>query len=72
MEGKVDIMLAVCNRHIKTSLQVLTVPHVRKIKGYTCTCSFCDEQATVKLYYPAPFSIKKHTKVLNENDTYYQ
>lgn len=65
-------MLTVCNKHIKTSLQGLTVPHVKKIKGYACTCSFCNEQATVKLYYPAPFSIKKHPKNLIYNDNHYQ
>lgn len=71
-ESRMDIMLIVCNKHVKTSLQRLTVPHVKKIKGYTCTCSFCDEQATVKLYYPAPFSITKRSKSLIENDNHYQ
>ncbi len=72
MESRVNIMLNVCNKHVKTSLQGLTVPHVKKIKGYTCICSFCSEQATVKLYYPSPFSIKKYYKNLIDNDNNYQ
>jgi C4-type Zn-finger protein len=65
-------MLTVCNKHVKTALQYFNVPHVKKINGYECLCSFCNEKATIKLYYPAPFSRKKYSIYLIENNNYYQ
>lgn len=41
-------MLTVCNKHVKTALQSIHVPHVKDIIGYICLCSFCNEQATIK------------------------
>lgn len=51
-------MLTVCNKHVNIALQELTVPHVKKIKFSNCMCLFCKEEATIKLYYPTPFSRK--------------
>ncbi len=48
-------MLMVCSNHVKDGLKDLDVPHVKKIKHYKCTCSFCNQEAIIKIFYSMPF-----------------
>jgi len=48
-------MLVVCPRHVKDGLRNLDAPHVKKIKNYKCTCSFCNQKAVIKIFYSFPY-----------------
>lgn len=56
-------MLTVCNKHVKTVLKRLTVPHVKKIESMNYFCLFCKKKATIKLYNSIPVSFKNISKI---------
>lgn len=45
-------MYFVCKDHVIDGLNVISIPHVRKLKNSSnCKCSFCKGQAHFKLYH---------------------
>ncbi|MES9771301.1 hypothetical protein ABWK50_09855, partial [Priestia megaterium] len=52
-------MLIVCNQHVKEGLIGLKTPHVKKIHYSTCTCSFCERRAKIKIFYSIPQKYSK-------------
>jgi hypothetical protein len=48
-------MLRVCPKHVKEALKSLCVPHVERMKDYKCNCSFCNDNAEIKIFYSIPF-----------------
>ena len=47
-------MLFVCRNHVKEGVSMLRAPHVKRVSGDGCKCSFfsCDAQAEYKLFSP--------------------
>jgi uncharacterized protein YtpQ (UPF0354 family) len=50
----------------KNALIGFEVPHVRKTKEYKSKCSFCNQEAEIKIFYSFPLS-KQYRKILKEN-----
>lgn len=48
-------MIVVCKEHVKAGITRLDVPHVKKIRDSKLTCSFCKEEAKIKVFYSIPF-----------------
>lgn len=46
-------MLTVCKDHVKKGLNAISVPHVQFMSDHTNkTCSYCGQQAKLKLFLP--------------------
>ncbi|GAB1786773.1 hypothetical protein PMEGAPL128_58880 [Priestia megaterium] len=43
-------MICVCNKHVKSAIQMLNSPHVSKVNIHA-KCYFCEEVATYRIYY---------------------
>lgn len=57
--------MLVYKQHVKYVIKALEVPHVKKVQYSECPCSFCNNNATVEIFYSLPFSntrkkLKKH------------
>ncbi|MDR7002132.1 hypothetical protein J2Y67_004627 [Neobacillus niacini] len=69
--------MLVCYNHVKNALNSLIVPHVKKVQYNHCTCSFCNNEAKIEIFYSIPFfntrrKIKKATINMMEVDYHHQ
>ncbi len=61
-------MLMVCSNHVKDGLKNTNVPHVKKIKHYKYTCSFCHQEAIIKIFYSMPFYREDRCSLIKKFD----